>query len=220
MIMFIIFEVIKNNEWIIFSSLLLYYNDYFLSIYILVSLHTFWTYCTAIYGLTLLLNTIFHNKLSLELEAIINNWNICLRIIITLDNKVGILYIIGQNNWPMKLKHWYISYLSNSFIFQTSKPQNLLIQQTQSSTSHSDTLTKKYTMYIFIPLKAITLIITITPQIQLYHSLRLRYWVCLYWLNRDERIHNLFFILQLILIIALSVVDPRSSQLVWLPWVW
>jgi hypothetical protein len=50
-------------------------------------------------------------------------------------------------------------------------------------------------------LKAITLIITITPQIQLYHSLRLRYWVCLYWLNRDERIHNLFFILQLILII-------------------
>ena len=66
------------------------------------------------------------------------------------DNKVGILYIIGQNNWPMKLKHWYISYLSNSFIFQTSKPQNLLIQQTQSSTSHSDTLTKKYTMYIFI----------------------------------------------------------------------
>ena len=36
-------------------------------------LHTFWTYCTAIYGLTLLLNTIFHNKLLLELEDIINN---------------------------------------------------------------------------------------------------------------------------------------------------
>ena len=29
--------------------------------------------CTAIYGLTLLLNTIFHNKLLLELEDIINN---------------------------------------------------------------------------------------------------------------------------------------------------
>jgi len=43
-------------------------------IYILVvSLHTFWTYCTAIYGLTLFLNIIFHNKLFLELEDIINN---------------------------------------------------------------------------------------------------------------------------------------------------
>ena len=33
----------------------------------------FLNYCTAIYGLTLLLNTIFHNKLLLELEDIINN---------------------------------------------------------------------------------------------------------------------------------------------------
>ena len=30
-------------------------------IYIFVSLHTFWTYCTAIYGLTLFLNIIVHN---------------------------------------------------------------------------------------------------------------------------------------------------------------
>jgi len=47
-------------------------------IYIFVSLHTFWTYCTAIYGLTLFLNIIFHNKLFSELDDIINNWSICL----------------------------------------------------------------------------------------------------------------------------------------------
>ena len=28
MITFIIFEVIKSNEWVIFSSFLLYYNDF------------------------------------------------------------------------------------------------------------------------------------------------------------------------------------------------
>jgi hypothetical protein len=42
-------------------------------IYILVSFHTFWTYCIAIYELALFLKTIFHNKIFLELEDIINN---------------------------------------------------------------------------------------------------------------------------------------------------
>lgn len=35
-------------------------------IYIFVSLLTFWTYYTAVYGLTLFFNTVFHNKLFLE----------------------------------------------------------------------------------------------------------------------------------------------------------
>jgi hypothetical protein len=38
-----------------------------------VSLHTFWTYCTAIYVFTLFFNIIFYNKLLLEHEDIINN---------------------------------------------------------------------------------------------------------------------------------------------------
>jgi hypothetical protein len=80
------------------KTFVVFYNmiqDFFLPmyftsnhIYIFVFLHTFWTYCTAIYGLTLLLNIIFHNKLCLELEDIINNWSICLRIIITLIKKI------------------------------------------------------------------------------------------------------------------------------------
>ena len=63
-----------------------FYNmirDFFFTsshIYIFVSLHTFWTYCTA--------SIIFHIKLFLELEDIINNWSICLRITITLIKKI------------------------------------------------------------------------------------------------------------------------------------
>jgi hypothetical protein len=51
-----------------------------------------------IYWLKLFLNTIFHNKLLLELEDITNNWNICLRIIITLikesKNKIIKLFFL------------------------------------------------------------------------------------------------------------------------------
>ena len=45
---------------------------YFTSNHIYIFVY-FWTYCTAIYGLTLFLYIIFHNKLFLELEDIINN---------------------------------------------------------------------------------------------------------------------------------------------------
>ena len=57
---------------------------YKLFIYLYLCTHFGLIILLAIYGLKLFLNTIFHNKLLLELEDIMNNWNMCLRIIITL----------------------------------------------------------------------------------------------------------------------------------------
>ena len=55
-------------------------------------------YYTAIYGLTLL-----------ELEDIINNWNICLRIIITLikesKNKILKLFYLKKNHYTCSISN-------------------------------------------------------------------------------------------------------------------
>jgi hypothetical protein len=85
---------------------------YKLFIYLYLCTHFGLVVLLAIYGFKLFLNTIFHNKLLLELEDIINNWNICLRIIITLIkesknkiiklvfflNKIIIVYQTGWEN--------------------------------------------------------------------------------------------------------------------------
>ena len=83
---------------------------YKLFIYLYLCTHFGLIVLLAIYELTLFFNTIFHNKLLLELEDIINNWNICLRIIITLikesKNKIiklfflqKIIIIVYQTGW-------------------------------------------------------------------------------------------------------------------------
>jgi hypothetical protein len=64
------FISIKHRILATFNMIILFYlcilNSNHISIF--VSLQTFWTYFTAIYGLTLLLNIIFHNKLFLKIS--------------------------------------------------------------------------------------------------------------------------------------------------------
>ena len=94
-------------------------------LYICIFAHIVGLLYTSIYRLTLLLNTIFHNKLLLELEDIINNWNICLRIITTLikESKNKSCFILKKSLYYSKQGEK----IAHSLLLITSKIINVII---------------------------------------------------------------------------------------------